>query len=150
MHPKIITDIDSFISSLKRKSNTVVFTNGCFDLLHEGHLHLLNEAKKFGDLLIVAVNDDASVQRLKGKTRPVESLEIRMKRLAALEIVDFVISFPEDTPLLLIEKIKPNVLIKGGDYSPEHIAGKEFAKKIIIIPLLEGFSTTQKIEHGLK
>lgn len=152
-HPdtsKIISDLNSFITVLRRKSKTIVFTNGCFDLLHEGHLHLLNEAKKFGDLLIVAVNDDASVKRLKGEGRPIDKLEIRQKKLAGLEIVDYVISFSEDTPLQLIKKIKPDVLVKGGDYSPEHIVGKEFAKQIVVIPLLKGFSTTKKIEQGLK
>ena len=145
---KIISDVHSFLSLLDRKNKTIVFTNGCFDLLHEGHLHLLNEAKKLGDILMVAVNNDASVKRLKGEERPIETIETRLKKLADLEIVDYAISFSEDTPLQLIEKIQPDVLVKGGDYPPEHIVGKEFAKQIVVIPLLNGFSTTNKIKES--
>ena len=108
-------------------------------------MHLLKEAKKLGDILIVAVNDDASVKRLKGIARPIESLAIRIQKLADLNFVDYVISFSEDTPLQLIQKIQPTYLVKGGDYSIDEIIGKEFAENIKIIPLLEGFSTTQKI-----
>ncbi|MCB0508885.1 MAG: adenylyltransferase/cytidyltransferase family protein [Bacteroidetes bacterium] len=142
---KIITSLDQFLIDIKKDKNNIVFTNGCFDLLHEGHLHLLKEAKKLGDILIVAVNDDASVKRLKGIARPIESLAIRIQKLADLNFVDYVISFSEDTPLQLIQKIQPTYLVKGGDYSIDEIIGKEFAENIKIIPLLEGFSTTQKI-----
>lgn len=143
---KCILNTAVFLSELNRKNKTIVFTNGCFDLLHKGHLHLLNEAKKLGDILIVAINNDASVKRLKGETRPIESLDIRMQKLANLEIVDYVIPFEEDTPLLLIEKIKPNVLVKGGDYKKDEIIGNQLVKNIVIIPLLEGFSTSKIIE----
>ncbi|HRH56037.1 MAG TPA: adenylyltransferase/cytidyltransferase family protein [Chitinophagales bacterium] len=145
---KIIIDLDAFLQQHERKKQTIVFTNGCFDLLHEGHLYLLKAAKKLGDILIVAVNDDASVKRLKGITRPIESIELRMQKLANLEIVDYVIPFEEDTPLLLIEKIKPNVLVKGGDYKKEEIVGNKIALQTVIIPLLEGFSTTKIIEQN--
>ncbi len=148
-HPdtsKIIQDLDSFIVTLRCINKTIVFTNGCFDLLHKGHLHLIAESKKLGDLLIVAVNDDASVKRLKGATRPVESLETRMKHLAAIEIVDYIISFSEDTPLQIIEKIQPDVLVKGGDYKKEEVVGNHIAQKTVIIPLLDGFSTTKIIQ----
>ncbi|MFN8296137.1 MAG: adenylyltransferase/cytidyltransferase family protein [Chitinophagales bacterium] len=143
---KIIIDLDTFLQQQERKSQTIVFTNGCFDLLHEGHIYLLKEAKKLGDILIVAVNDDASVKRLKGITRPIESLKLRMQKLAELETIDYVISFPEDTPLKLIEKIKPTILVKGGDYKKEEIVGNNITLQTIIIPLLEGFSTTKIIQ----
>lgn len=143
---KIISDLDTFLQQQERENQIIVFTNGCFDLLHDGHLYLLKEAKKFGGILIVAVNDDASVKRLKGITRPIESLELRMQKLAELETVDFVISFSGDTPLQLIEKIKPAVLVKGGDYKKEEIVGNNIALQTVIIPLLEGFSTTKIIQ----
>lgn len=146
MPSKIITDINSFLQSIERKNKTIVFTNGCFDLLHEGHLYLLEEAKKLGDILMVALNEDASVKRLKGETRPVETLAVRLQKLAALDVVDYVISFSENTPLQLIEKIHPDVLVKGGDYKKEEIVGNHIAKKTVIIPLLDGFSTTKIIQ----
>ena len=143
---KIIADLHSFLQNFDRKNKTIVFTNGCFDLLHECHLHLLKEAKKLGDILIVAVNNDASVKRLKGETRPIESLEIRLKNLANLETVDYVISFSEDTPLQLIEQLQPTFLVKGGDYKKEEIIGNKIAQQTVIIPLLDGFSTTKTIQ----
>ncbi len=129
-----------------RKNNTIVFTNGCFDLLHEGHLHLLKEAKKLGDILIIGINDDASVKRLKGNTRPVEQLETRILHLNNTGLADFVIPFTEDTPLSLIEKIQPQIIVKGSDYTKENIIGSNIAEQTVIIPIIEGFSTTKKIE----
>ncbi|HUM50949.1 MAG TPA: adenylyltransferase/cytidyltransferase family protein [Chitinophagales bacterium] len=143
--PKIIFDLETFLTSFERKNKTIVFTNGCFDLLHKGHLHLVKEAKKLGDILIVAVNDDASVKKLKGETRPIENIETRLNNLSVLDEVDYLISFSEETPIRLIEKIKPTILVKGGDYKKEHIVGKEFAQQVVIVPLLEGFSTTNQI-----
>jgi D-glycero-beta-D-manno-heptose 1-phosphate adenylyltransferase len=123
-----------------------VFTNGVFDILHQGHIHLLSEAATYADILIVGVNSDASVKRLKGDNRPVNSETARALVLAALIMVDAVIIFEEDTPLELIKFIKPAVLVKGGDYTLDTIVG---AKEVIanggevkIIPLEEGFSTT--------
>ena len=142
---KHITDVQQLLSYLDRENKKIVFTNGCFDLLHQGHLHLLKEAKKLGDKLIVAINNDASVRKLKGETRPIETLEIRIEKLTALDDVDYVISFSDDTPLLLIEQIQPDVLVKGGDYKIDEIIGRQFAKNITIIPLLSGFSTTKII-----
>jgi D-beta-D-heptose 7-phosphate kinase / D-beta-D-heptose 1-phosphate adenosyltransferase len=148
---KIIDNLTQFLTeSEQRKQQTVVFTNGCFDLLHEGHRHLLSEAAKLGDLLIVAVNSDASVKRLKGDSRPVEPLTIRLKNLAALETVDYVIAFSEDTPLQLIEQLQPAVLVKGGDYKKEEIIGNHLVKEVVIIPLLDGFSTTKSIQDNSK
>lgn len=147
---KIIFDLETFLASFERKNITIVFTNGCFDLLHKGHLHLLNEAKKLGDILIVAVNDDVSVKKLKGETRPIENLETRLKNLSKLDTIDFLISFSEETPIHLIEKIKPTILVKGGDYKKEDVVGNSIAEQVVIVPLLAGFSTTIKIERGLK
>lgn len=146
-HPKIVQNIADFLSKIERKNNTIVFTNGCFDLLHEGHLHLLKEAKKLGTILLVAVNEDASVQRLKGNTRPIESLEIRMQKLAEISEVDYIISFSEDTPYSLIKTIQPNILVKGGDYKMEEVVGREFVQQVVLIPLLAGYSTTKLIER---
>lgn len=145
---KHITDVQQLLSNLDRENKKIVFTNGCFDLLHQGHLHLLKEAKKLGDKLIVAINNDASVRKLKGETRPIETLEIRIEKLIALDDVDYVISFSEDTPIMLIEQIQPDILVKGGDYKIDEIIGRQFAKKITIIPLLSGFSTTKIIGEG--
>lgn len=151
-HPKVITGPDAFLSSIDRKQKTIVFTNGCFDLLHPGHLHLLQEAKKAGDILVLGVNEDASVKRLKGESRPVETTELRMSKLAALKEVDYIIPFAEDTPLELIQKIRPDVLIKGGDYREEDIVGagyvKSYGGKVIIVPLLEGFSTSSILQQN--
>ncbi|MEO9210305.1 MAG: D-glycero-beta-D-manno-heptose 1-phosphate adenylyltransferase, partial [Ginsengibacter sp.] len=128
------------------KSKTIAFTNGVFDILHEGHIELLSKAATFGDILVVGVNSDASVKRLKGENRPVNNEQSRMKILAALIMVDAIVLFEEDTPLELIKKIQPDVLIKGGDYKVETIVGaKEVLAaggKVEIIPFEEGFSTT--------
>jgi D-beta-D-heptose 7-phosphate kinase/D-beta-D-heptose 1-phosphate adenosyltransferase len=128
----------------------IVFTNGVFDILHEGHIASLSEAALHGHILIVAVNSDASVKRLKGESRPVNGENSRMLLLASLLMVDAVILFEEDTPLNLITAILPDAMVKGGDYTVEQIAG---AKEVIanggvvkIVPILEGFSTTGIIE----
>ncbi len=128
----------------------IVFTNGIFDILHQGHIHILSEAAVFADILIVGVNADASVKRLKGNSRPVNAEASRALILSALVMVDAVIIFQEDTPLNLIKFIKPTVLVKGGDYTLETIVGAKevMANKgeVKIIPLEEGFSTTGIIE----
>lgn len=143
---KRIIDINLFLQNFDRKNKTIVFTNGCFDLLHEGHFHLLKQAKKLGDVLIVAVNTDDSIKRLKGNARPIETLETRLSKLSEVVEVDYLITFSEDTPLKLIQQVQPDILVKGGDYSPENIIGKEFVKQVIVVPLLDGFSTTRIIE----
>lgn len=129
---------------------TIAFTNGVFDILHEGHIFSLSQAANEGDVLIVAVNGDASVKRLKGPTRPINAQNSRALLLASLVMVDAVIIFDEDTPLELIKAILPDVLVKGGDYKPEQIAGaKEVISnggKVVINPLIEGLSTTQIIQ----
>lgn len=148
MHPKIVADKYAFFSqifTLKEKKYKIVVTNGCFDLLHEGHLHLLKEAKKLGDLLIVLINSDSSVKLLKGNSRPIESLEVRMQNLAVLQDVDAIISFEEETPTQIISMIKPHILVKGADYQGKYVAGVQYCQQLVFIPLLEGYSTSKII-----
>ena len=132
----------------------IVFTNGCFDLLHAGHVRYLEQAKSLGDVLVVGVNSDASVQRLKGPHRPILPLEERMELLSALACVDYVTPFDELTPLELITLLKPHVLVKGGDWTREAIAGKEVVErsggKVVVIPFSEGKSTSNLIETILR
>jgi D-beta-D-heptose 7-phosphate kinase/D-beta-D-heptose 1-phosphate adenosyltransferase len=141
------------LSALKKvpSRKTVVFTNGCFDILHAGHVTYLDRARRLGDLLIVAVNSDASTARLKGPTRPVNPLEDRLKVLAALESVSFVTWFEEDTPRELIAKVLPDVLVKGGDYRVKDIVGYDEVKanggKTKVLPFLEGRSTTDILKR---
>lgn len=133
------------------KSERIIFTNGCFDILHYGHVDYLEKAKNLGDRLIVGLNSDSSVQRLKGNSRPIQNQISRSRVLSALECVDAVIIFEEDTPFELIQHIRPDVLVKGGDYKPEEVVGKEFADRVEIVPFVEGYSTTaieQKIKQG--
>ncbi len=138
----------------KLTSKKVVFTNGVFDLLHAGHIHTLKQAASFGDILIVGVNSDSSVKRLKGESRPVHCMEDRIEILSSLEMVDAVMVFEEDTPLQLIKKIMPDVLVKGGDYSIETIVGANevlaAGGKVEIIPLIPGKSSTSLIDKITK
>lgn len=148
MNPKILSAsyIAVFCESLRAKGQKVVFTNGCFDLLHPGHLDYLTKAKKMGDVLIIGVNSDESIQRLKGKNRPINNLFFRQEMLAGLGCVDFVVSFTEDTPEKLIQQVNPAILVKGGDYKLEGIVGADHVKnqngEVKIIPFLEGFSSS--------
>lgn len=132
----------------RHQGDRIVFTNGCFDLLHAGHVSLLSRARRLGDHLIVAVNDDASVSRLKGRGRPLNPLALRVAVLAALEDVDRVLTFSEDTPSEVLGQLRPDILVKGGDYSPEQLAGRQFAAQTVILPLLDGVSTT-RLAHRL-
>ncbi len=142
------------------KRQRVVFTNGCFDLLHTGHIHLLEEADRLGDCLVVGVNSDESVRRLKGPRRPITPLKDRLLVLNALTVVDALVVFPAatvppemvdpdllDTPYALLQKLRPDVLVKGGDYLPEEVVGREFAGEVRIVPLLEGRSTSRIIRQ---
>jgi D-beta-D-heptose 7-phosphate kinase/D-beta-D-heptose 1-phosphate adenosyltransferase len=126
-------------------------TNGCFDLIHPGHIRYLRQAAALGDLLVVAVNDDDSVKRLKGASRPVNTVQDRMAVLAALEAVDYVLPFTEDTPARLIEVLAPDVLVKGGDYTVEQVAGHESVLsrggEVAILDFVPGHSTTGIIER---
>jgi D-beta-D-heptose 7-phosphate kinase/D-beta-D-heptose 1-phosphate adenosyltransferase len=131
---------------------TVVFTNGCFDLLHPGHVRLLREAAGMGDFLVVGLNSDASVRRLKGPSRPLNPALARAEVLSALEAVDAVTVFDEDTPLELITAIRPDVLVKGGDYRPEQVVGRaevsEAGGRLVLVPLVEGHSTTTMVRRA--
>lgn len=130
-------------------NNNIIFTNGCFDILHAGHVQLLKECKKLaGDngKVVVGLNSDSSVKKLKGESRPVNDQDSRKLLLESLRFVDEVIIFEEETPELLIEKIRPDILVKGGDYSADKVVGKQYAKKVVIFPYVDGKSTTNAIE----
>ena len=130
----------------RNENKKIVFTNGCFDLIHLGHIDVLARSSDLGDILIIGVNSDSSIQNLKGENRPIIEENSRVKQLAALEFVDAVILFDEDTPQKLIEIIKPDVITKGGDYKAENIVGNEVVTQkngqVVIIPLTQGYSTT--------
>ena len=134
----------------KRQGDSIVFTNGCFDLLHRGHLIYLKQAAALGDHLIVGLNSDRSVKALKGVTRPVNNQEERAFMLLALPYIDEVVIFDEDTPVKLLSYLKPDILVKGGDYKVEDVAGKEYVKEVRILPFVEGYSTTMIIEKMKK
>lgn len=140
------------LSGLREKKKKIVFTNGCFDILHMGHIQYLNEAKALGDFLVVAVNTDQSVRRLnKGKNRPINAEMDRALQLAALQMVDAVLLFDEDTPAEILKQIRPDILVKGGDYKLEEIIGREYAGETKVLELRKGYSTThliEKIQYG--
>jgi D-beta-D-heptose 7-phosphate kinase/D-beta-D-heptose 1-phosphate adenosyltransferase len=142
------------IERLKEEGQRIVFTNGCFDLLHVGHIRYLEKAKTFGDLLVVGINSDASVRTLKGPTRPVLPEEERAEILSGLWCVDYITIFNEPTPLELIVSLKPHFLVKGGDWTKETTVGKELVERsggeVIILPFVQGCSTSNLIETILK
>ncbi|MEC8896246.1 MAG: bifunctional heptose 7-phosphate kinase/heptose 1-phosphate adenyltransferase [Planctomycetota bacterium] len=144
---KSLEELSAILSDGQKKGLAVVFTNGCFDLLHPGHHHLLNEARREGDLLVVAVNSDSSISRLKGEGRPRIGESDRVKMLAGLEAVDYVILFEEDTPLHLVQELVPDVLVKGGDYRDDAVVGQDIVEKnggrMVFIDRLPGLSTTE-------
>jgi D-beta-D-heptose 7-phosphate kinase/D-beta-D-heptose 1-phosphate adenosyltransferase len=133
----------------RERREKVVFTNGCFDLLHVGHLHLLQRARAFGDLLVVGINDDESIRKLKGPGRPLITQEQRAEILASLRFVDHVTIFSEPTPLRVLRAVRPDVLVKGGDYSLKQVIGKKWVEnnggRVELVPLLPGFSTSSLI-----
>jgi D-beta-D-heptose 7-phosphate kinase/D-beta-D-heptose 1-phosphate adenosyltransferase len=133
----------------KKRRKTVVFTNGVYDLIHAGHITLLEKAKRLGDVLVVGLNSDSSVKRLKGPKRPIAPQADRALVLAALEAVNYVTLFDEDTPYELIAKLKPDILVKGGDYAKEQMVGRDLVKKVVRIPLVHGRSTSRLIEKIL-
>lgn len=141
------------LSRLRRQGQRIVFTNGCFDLLHPGHIYSLTQAKTLGDVLVVGLNSDASVRRLKGAQRPILTVEERLVILSALAVVDYVTVFDEDTPLALIRLLLPQVLVKGGDWSPAEVVGKEVVEetggRVEVLPYQPGFSTTSIIDKIL-
>jgi D-beta-D-heptose 7-phosphate kinase/D-beta-D-heptose 1-phosphate adenosyltransferase len=143
--------IESLFTDSFRKAHKLVFTNGCFDVLHRGHIYYLSRARELGDLLVLGLNSDESVSRLKGPGRPVNQQQARAEVLGGLAFVDHIVIFPEDTPLNLINAVRPHVLIKGGDYKAEEIVGYEQVRswggKVKTIPLLEGYSSTSIIDR---
>ncbi|HET7004911.1 MAG TPA: D-glycero-beta-D-manno-heptose 1-phosphate adenylyltransferase [Candidatus Binatia bacterium] len=148
---KSLEELTAIAAAARAKGQTVVFTNGCFDLLHRGHLHTLRQAKAAGDLLIVAINSDRSVKSIKAPQRPILPETDRLELIAALEMVDYVILFDEPDPYTLIAAIKPQVLAKGGDWSSEKIIGADIVEaaggRVAVIPYLKGISTTAIIER---
>ena len=150
---KIMTadELANQVKDWRSSGKKIVFTNGCFDVLHRGHIEYLAQASDMGDILIIGLNTDNSVKRLKGESRPVNDQHARSLLLAALSFVDAVTLFDEDTPFNLIKTIMPDILVKGGDYKKEDIVGHDIVKanggKVITIPLTEGYSTTGMIER---
>jgi len=146
-----LPDAVELVSKWKNDGQKVVFTNGCFDVLHYGHVCYLAEAKELGDKLVLGLNSDASVRRLKGETRPINGQKERATLLAALSFIDAIVIFDEDTPEKLIKSIKPDFLVKGGDYTFETIVGADFVSSyggtVRTIPLVENFSTTNILKR---
>ncbi len=142
----------SIIGRRRRGGRTIVFTNGCFDLIHPGHVRLLEKARSLGDLLFVGVNSDRSVRRLKGAGRPIMPLAERMELLAGLRMVDYVVPFDADTPARLVARLQPDVLVKGGDYRKRVIVGREVVEgrggRVVTVALRAGHSTSELIRRA--
>ena len=140
------------VAELRRRRGQIVFTNGCFDVLHRGHIAYLTEARDLGDLLIVGLNDDGSVRRVKGPGRPVNALSVRSAALTALPCVDYVCAFSEDTPERLISRIRPDVLAKGGDYRVEEVVGGDLVRayggRVMTLTYVQGVSTSGLLKSG--
>lgn len=148
---KSLDEIAGLAAQARQRGQSIVFTNGCFDLLHRGHVHLLRQAKAVGDVLVVGINSDCSVKAIKGPTRPILPENDRVELIAAMEMVDYVVLFDEPDPYQLIAAIKPNVLAKGGDWSADKIIGADIVERdggrVAVIPYLKGLSTTEIIER---
>ena len=147
-----LNDLLKRIEFWRRLGDKIVFTNGCFDILHQGHARLLASCSEMGERLVIGLNSDTSVKRLKGEGRPVNDQQSRAVLLAALQFTDAIVIFEEDTPETLIHAIKPDILVKGGDWKPEETAGSSFVKsyggQVKVVPYLNGFSTTGIIERA--
>ena len=147
-------NIEAALAPLRTQGKKIVFTNGVFDLLHVGHVRYMQEARSLGDALVVGVNADASVKRLKGPTRPIQNESDRAEILAALGAVDFTVIFTDDTPATLIEKVRPDILVKGGDWKVEQIVGGTFVQsyggQVMSLQFIDGKSTTKIIEKSQK
>ena len=143
--------LKKIISRLKKRGKKIAFSNGCFDIIHSGHVDYLEKAKKLSDILIVALNSDASVKRIKGPLRPINTLKNRMNMVAALESVDFVTYFNQNTPLEIIKYLKPDLLIKGGDWKKNKVVGKDivasYGGRTLTLPFRKGQSTSRMIER---
>jgi len=144
----------SLVGKLRRRGCRISFTNGCFDLLHPGHVRVLQEAKRLGDILIVGLNSDASVRRIKGPGRPVLPASARAELLSALSCVDYIVIFRGPTPIPLLKVLKPDVLVKGGDYTPEEVVGadvvRSYGGRVVVAPLAEGYSTSRLIRRSVR
>ncbi|WP_053820516.1 D-glycero-beta-D-manno-heptose-7-phosphate kinase [Candidatus Pseudothioglobus singularis] len=146
-HIKNWSEISVIVNSLRIKERKIIFTNGCFDILHFGHIKYLEKAKSFGDVLILGLNSDASIRKLKGQSRPINPQNDRAYILAALEVVDYVVIFEEETPYELINLIKPDILVKGGDYKGKEVIGKNIAKELKLVEFIEGKSSSDTIKR---
>ena len=150
-HSKIVSGnrLARLVRFLKKQKKTIVFTNGCFDLIHAGHVRYLRKARRLGDVLVLGLNTDASVRKLKGPSRPLVKLAHRAEVLAALEPVDFIVPFSESTPEALIHRVGPDILVKGADYRTHEIAGARFVQerggRVVRIPMAQGLSTSKLI-----
>jgi rfaE bifunctional protein nucleotidyltransferase chain/domain len=148
---KSLEEIKAIVVDARTNGKKVAFTNGCFDLLHRGHVHVLRAARACADLLIVGINSDQSVKQIKGSTRPVLPESDRCELLGAMEMVDFVVLFNEPDPHNLISAIRPDVLVKGGDWHTEKIIGSDMVEeaggRVVVVPYIKGFSTTEIIER---
>jgi len=148
---KSVDELSAISAQARKAGRVVVFTNGCFDLVHRGHIHLLRQAKALGDILIVGLNSDVSVKTIKGPDRPIMPEADRIELIAALEMVDYVVVYSEPDPYQIIAAIKPNVLVKGGDWSADKIIGADVVEqnggRVAVVPYLPEFSTTQIIER---
>lgn len=143
---KTLPVLKKIVAKLKKEKKRIVFTNGCFDLLHPGHIKVFREAKKKGDVLIVGLNSDSSVRKIKGPSRPILDEASRVKVLEGIEMVDYIVLFKEETPYNLIREIKPNFLIKGKDWPEEKIVGSNLVDKVYRVSLYPGYSTTNIIK----
>ena len=146
---KNFIEIKNMVNKLKKKGKKIVFTNGCFDILHAGHIKLLKKAKELGDVLIVGINRDKSIKKIKGKSRPIMDEKQRIEIISAIEFVDYVVPFGDTTPEKLIKIIKPDIIVKGGDYKKDEVIGKDIVEKyggkVYIFPLVKNISTTKII-----
>ena len=145
-HIKTLEEIAILSSELKKRDKKIIFTNGCFDILHAGHVHYLEVAKSYGDILIIGVNTDRSVRELKGADRPINNQLDRAYILAALDVVDYVVMFDEDTPYNLIKAVEPHILVKGGDYEGQAVVGEDIVDELKLVSIVDGKSTTRTIE----
>lgn len=156
MNEKIIDrkDIGEVCARIREEGRTIVFTNGCFDVLHPGHIDCLFKARSQGDVLVVGLNSDCSVSRLKGKTRPIFPQRERAELLSSFYFVDYVVVFSEWTPLELVQEVRPHVLVKGGDYNPKTIVGRKEVEadggRLVVIPHLPGYSSSNIINDIIK
>ena len=146
-HIKTQDEITMLVQELKLKGKKIIFTNGCFDILHIGHIKYLEKAKSFGDVLILGLNSDISVKNIKGENRPINSQTDRAYILASMEVVDYLVIFNEDTPYELIKSIEPDILVKGGDYEGRDIIGQDIAKELKLVKFIKGKSTSKTIEQ---